>query len=60
MAKTASEIASRIKSAKQLWSVLGLLNPNDRKQTLILEELETMGKGSIIRDYNKIWNKTFE
>ena len=56
----AEAIAKKIKTANQLWRVLGVLNPNDRKQTLILEELETSGKGDIIRKYNKIWNKTFE
>ncbi len=59
MARTASAIASKIKSAKQLWKVLGVLDPMDRKQTLILEELETSGKGAVIKDYNKMWNEAF-
>ena len=55
----ASTIASKVTSVNQLWRVLAVLNPMDRKQTLILEELENQGKGQIVKDYTKRWESVY-
>ena len=57
---TPSEIAAKVKTVDQLWKILGVLNPMDRRQSLILEELDTTGKAGLVREYKKTWNKTFD